>query len=99
MIAGAAERALANSAATAFSAWPTYLLKSSGPFTARKFSLASLATARAQRVLLQPGGPYNRTHACLKEATVRHQHNGDQLGNCRAYSSQENTHLQKVARH
>ena len=63
MIAGAAKRALAKSAATAFSAWPTYLLNSSGPFTARKFSLASLATARARRVLLHPGGPYNRTPA------------------------------------
>ena len=89
MIAGAAERALANSAATAFSAWPTYLLKSSGPFTARKFSLASLATARARRVLLQPGGPYNRTPACLKH-TLRNQQSGDQSDHHRACSSKHN---------
>ncbi len=52
---------LANNETTAFSLSPTYMENSSEPFTARKFSPDSLATARASSVLLQPGGPYNST--------------------------------------
>ena len=38
---------------------PTYLLNSSGPFTAKKFNPASVANALAINVLEHPGGPYN----------------------------------------
>jgi len=51
---------LANTLTTAFSLSPTYLENSSGPLTAKKLSFASEATARASRVLEQPGGPYSR---------------------------------------
>uniref|UniRef100_A0A2P2LBI8 Calmodulin-interacting protein 111 isoform X1 n=1 Tax=Rhizophora mucronata TaxID=61149 RepID=A0A2P2LBI8_RHIMU len=61
MTDGAFALAFAKRDLTAFSDSPTHLLKSSGPFTARKFSLASEATARAMRVLLQPGGPNIKT--------------------------------------
>ena len=44
----------------AFSESPTYLENNSGPFTARKFSLLSVAMALAIIVLLHPGGPYKR---------------------------------------
>ena len=57
---GAHNLALLNTSLTAFSESPTYLLKSSGPFTAKKFSLDSVAMAFAIMVLEQPGGPYNK---------------------------------------
>lgn len=45
----------------AFSDSPTYLLKSSGPLIAMKFSLLSVAIALAIIVFEQPGGPYSKT--------------------------------------
>jgi len=39
---------------------PTYILRSSGPFTLKKLSLNSVATALAMRVFPVPGGPYNK---------------------------------------
>ena len=45
---------------TALSDSPTHLLNNSGPFTAKKLSPLSVASALATRVLLQPGGPYIR---------------------------------------
>lgn len=36
-----------------------YLLSNSGPFTAIKLMLNSLAIADAKNVLPHPGGPYN----------------------------------------
>ena len=58
---------LANRLAIAFSLSPTYLEKSSAPFTARKFRPDSEATALASIVLLQPGGPKSSTPrgACM----------------------------------
>mmetsp|Transcript_1223 Transcript_1223/g.4651 ORF Transcript_1223/g.4651 Transcript_1223/m.4651 type:complete len:215 (+) Transcript_1223:172-816(+) len=56
---GAACFALVNSARTAFSLSPTYLLCSSGPFTVTKLRPLALATARASMVLEHPGGPYS----------------------------------------
>jgi hypothetical protein len=52
----------------AFSLSPTYLESSSAPFTARKLSPDSEATARARSVLLQPGGPKSSTPrgACMQ---------------------------------
>ena len=47
----------------AFSDSPTYLFNISGPFTAIKFALDALATAFANRVLPQPGGPHKSTPA------------------------------------
>ena len=44
----------------AFSVSPTYLLKSSGPLIAIKFSPLSVASALAIIVLEQPGGPCRR---------------------------------------
>lgn len=44
-----------------FSESPMYLLKISGPLTAKKFNPLSDANAFANKVLLQPGGPNNRT--------------------------------------
>lgn len=64
---------------TALSDSPTHLLNSSGPFTAKKLSPLSVASALATRVLLQPGGPYiriplggripSRWNACRKKST------------------------------
>jgi len=48
---------------TALSDSPTYLFKSSGPFTEMKLAFDSFETALATRVLPQPGGPYKRTPA------------------------------------
>mmetsp|Transcript_15979 Transcript_15979/g.37883 ORF Transcript_15979/g.37883 Transcript_15979/m.37883 type:complete len:263 (-) Transcript_15979:1075-1863(-) len=62
-MAGAAARARAKRAATAFSLSPTHLEKSSGPLMAMKLRPASQAQARASSVLLQPGGPYRSTPA------------------------------------
>mmetsp|Transcript_9730 Transcript_9730/g.23818 ORF Transcript_9730/g.23818 Transcript_9730/m.23818 type:complete len:290 (-) Transcript_9730:312-1181(-) len=56
---GAASLALRNRPASARSLSPSHLLSSSGPFTAKKFMLPSVAMARAMRVLEHPGGPYN----------------------------------------
>mmetsp|Transcript_19599 Transcript_19599/g.43706 ORF Transcript_19599/g.43706 Transcript_19599/m.43706 type:complete len:253 (+) Transcript_19599:648-1406(+) len=61
MMVGAAARALRNSACTAFSLSPSHLLSSSGPRTARKFILLSVASAFAIRVFEHPGGPYSST--------------------------------------
>lgn len=58
--AGAHSLARLNTSLSAFSESPTYLLKSSGPLTAKKFNLLSVAIALAIIVLEQPGGPYNR---------------------------------------
>ena len=49
--------ALLNNSRTAFSDSPTYLLSSSGPFTAIKFAIDWFATAFASRVFPHPGGP------------------------------------------
>src|SRR5215471_14997377 len=38
---------------------PTYISRISAPLTARKFSLASVASAFTVNVLEHPGGPYN----------------------------------------
>ena len=57
MTHGAARRAFWKMSRTFFSLSPTYMLMSSGPFTLRKFSLHSVATALASSVLPVPGGP------------------------------------------
>ena len=49
--------AFLNISRIAFSVSPTYLLNSSGPFTAMKLSPDSVASALAIIVLEQPGGP------------------------------------------
>lgn len=46
-----------------FSDSPKYLFKSSGPFTAMKLALDALATALANNVFPQPGGPHKSTPA------------------------------------
>mmetsp|Transcript_31550 Transcript_31550/g.74261 ORF Transcript_31550/g.74261 Transcript_31550/m.74261 type:complete len:308 (-) Transcript_31550:2168-3091(-) len=61
IMAGLANRALRNKAASALSLSPSHLLSSSGPLTARKFMCPSVAKALAMRVFEQPGGPYKRT--------------------------------------
>lgn len=71
---------------TALSDSPTHLLNSSGPFTAKKLSPLSVASALATRVLLQPGGPYiripwggripSRWNACREKSTKWHVYNG-----------------------
>mmetsp|Transcript_276 Transcript_276/g.749 ORF Transcript_276/g.749 Transcript_276/m.749 type:complete len:298 (-) Transcript_276:94-987(-) len=58
---GADARARANNERTALSDSPTYLSSNSGPFTDIKLAAAAAATARATKVLPQPGGPYNKT--------------------------------------
>ena len=50
-------RARANNDLTAFSESPKYLDNSSGPFTYIKLALQALATALANIVFPQPGGP------------------------------------------
>ena len=64
MMLGAAARALRKTSRMARSDSPTYMLVSSAPLTAMKFSCASCATALAVRVLEQPGGPYRRMPFC-----------------------------------
>ena len=54
---GADELARLNSYLTAFSDSPTYLLSNSGPLIEMKLAFDSLETARATKVLPQPGGP------------------------------------------
>ncbi|KAH3682782.1 hypothetical protein WICPIJ_006241 [Wickerhamomyces pijperi] len=61
MIEGEAALAFLKISRIAFSDSPTYLLKISGPLTARKFTPDSVARALAVSVLEQPGGPYSRT--------------------------------------
>jgi len=52
--------ARSNTFLTAYSLYPTYLVKSYGPFTVIKFAFASLAIALAIIVFPHPGGPYNK---------------------------------------
>lgn len=61
MMAGDAWRAFLKISRIFFSDSPTYFEKISGPFTARKFKPLSDANAFANNVLLQPGGPNNKT--------------------------------------
>jgi hypothetical protein len=71
---GAHNRAFLNISRIAFSLSPTYLLNNSGPLTAIKFKVHSVAIARAISVLQHPGGPYNNipleglTPSLLKES-------------------------------
>lgn len=60
MIDGEACLAFLNISRIFFSDSPTYLLKISGPLTAKKFKPLSDAKALANRVLLHPGGPKSR---------------------------------------
>mmetsp|Transcript_44234 Transcript_44234/g.87266 ORF Transcript_44234/g.87266 Transcript_44234/m.87266 type:complete len:233 (-) Transcript_44234:695-1393(-) len=60
---GAETRALSNTKRTARSDSPTYLFRSSGPFTLMKLAPDSDATAFASSVFPHPGGPYRRTPA------------------------------------
>ncbi len=60
-IAGETILALLKSSLTAFSDSPTYLFRSSGPFTEMKLTPLSLATAFAKSVLPVPGFPFNNT--------------------------------------
>ena len=60
---GALALALLKTYLTDLSDSPTYLLSNSGPFTAIKFACEAFATAFANIVLPQPGGPYNSTPA------------------------------------
>ena len=53
-------RALRKTSRIAFSDSPSHLLKTSGPFMDIKLASLSVATARASRVLPQPGGPKSR---------------------------------------
>lgn len=55
--------ARSNKPLTDFSLSPKYLLNNSGPFTYIKLALHALATAFANIVLPQPGGPYNNIPA------------------------------------
>ena len=71
---------LANRLAIAFSLSPTYLEKSSAPFTARKLRPDSEATALASIVLLQPGGPKSSTPrgACIHGSQLAVERHGDE---------------------
>lgn len=62
--------ALLNNARIAFSDSPTYLFRISGPLTAMKLALEALATALANNVLPQPGGPHNNTPAGARTANL-----------------------------
>ncbi|EEQ46250.1 conserved hypothetical protein [Candida albicans WO-1] len=63
IIHGVEARALWKTCRTAFSDSPTYLFNNSGPFIEIKFARDSLATALANSVLPQPGGPHIKTPA------------------------------------
>mmetsp|Transcript_52418 Transcript_52418/g.131771 ORF Transcript_52418/g.131771 Transcript_52418/m.131771 type:complete len:352 (-) Transcript_52418:14-1069(-) len=63
MMHGADTLARWNTSRTAFSLSPTYLLSSSGPLMAIRLAPLSLATALANSVLPQPGGPCSSTPA------------------------------------
>lgn len=54
---GAAALALSKISLTLASDSPNHMVKSSGPLTERKLAEHSLATALANNVLPQPGGP------------------------------------------
>lgn len=60
MIDGEACLAFLKISRTLFSDSPIYLLKISGPLTAKKFNPLSDARALANKVLLQPGGPKSK---------------------------------------
>ena len=57
---GAAILAFRNTSRIAFSDSPTHFEKTSGPLIEMKLASLSVATARASRVLPQPGGPYSK---------------------------------------
>ena len=61
MMLGALREASSNIPRILSSLSPWYLPMISGPLTCRKWALVSPATARANRVLPVPGGPYSST--------------------------------------
>jgi len=60
MIEGAFFCAVSNTTRSLYSDSPANMLMISGPLIRKKHEAASLATARAIRVLPVPGGPYSR---------------------------------------